>query len=266
MYLHQRIDMPIKGSWAEDYSALPYALKSHMSRYPILSIRETELARKAFYAQCTYVDHQIRLLIGTLREEGLLDDTVILFTSDHGDMLGNHGLWAKTVLFEHAVNIPMILSIPPSLGFQDRCGCTDTRIAALRDVMPTLLELCGIAVPGSVEGMSLLSGEKRNYLYGEHYEDEDAMRMVISGQYKLIWYPVGNRFQLFDLEADPMETEDLFAGDTYSEIFERLADILADNLYGSDSRWIDSGKLVGEPDIPCERTEDRTLRGQRGWR
>ena len=54
------------------------------------------LARMGFYAQCTYIDHQIRLLIGTLREEGILDNTIVMLVSDHGDMLGNHNLWGET--------------------------------------------------------------------------------------------------------------------------------------------------------------------------
>ncbi len=65
--------------------------------------------RRAFYAQCTHIDHQLRVVLGTLREEMMLDNTIILFTSDHGDMLGNHGLWAKRTMYEWSNNVPMIL-------------------------------------------------------------------------------------------------------------------------------------------------------------
>jgi homocitrate synthase len=66
-------------------------------------------ARRAFYALCTHIDHQLSVIVGTLREEALLDDTVICFTSDHGDMLGNHGLWAKQLFYEPSANVPLLL-------------------------------------------------------------------------------------------------------------------------------------------------------------
>ena len=90
--LYERIgvDEPVVAEWAPDTDALPYALRLHRERVagPRTDV-EIRLARQAFYGQCTYIDHQIRLLIGCLREEGILDDTIVLFTSDHGDMLGN---------------------------------------------------------------------------------------------------------------------------------------------------------------------------------
>ena len=115
------------------------------------------LARIGFYAQCTYIDHQIRLLIGMLREADILDETIVMFISDHGDMLGNHNLWAKPPMYEWSAKIPMILL--PHAG-ETRAGASirDDRLAELRDVMPTLLDLCGIAVPEKVEGQSLVSG------------------------------------------------------------------------------------------------------------
>ena len=65
--------------------------------------------RRAFYALCTHIDHQLRVVLGTLREEGLLDDTIILVAADHGDMLGDFGLFAKRTYFERSANVPMIL-------------------------------------------------------------------------------------------------------------------------------------------------------------
>ena len=75
---------------------------------------EVEAARRAFYATLTHIDHQIRVVIGLLREEGLLDDTIIAFTSDHGDMLGDHNRWAKSVLYEMSAKVPLV--IVPAVG------------------------------------------------------------------------------------------------------------------------------------------------------
>lgn len=266
LYKDMEIDVPVVGTWAEDDDSLPYAIKSHKNKYPSMSPVERDLARKAFYAQCTYIDHQIRLLIGTLREEHLLDDTILMFISDHGDMLGNHRLWAKSLLFEYAVHIPMILSLPPSLKSYEINGMRDDRLAVLCDVMPTLLELCDIPIPDSVEGRSLLSGKRREYIYGEHYENEDAVRMVLTEKYKLIWYPVGNRFQLFDISNDPMEEDDISSNSNYSAIMSQLQDALRKRLYGTDMRWLENQRFVGEPEIPFKTHTDRTLRAQRGWR
>ena len=78
----------------------------------------------------------------------------------------------------------------------------DDRLAAQADIMPTLLELCDIRVPDSVEGLSLIGNKRHEYLYGEHWDDERASRMIRKDNYKLIYYPVGDRIQLFDLEGD----------------------------------------------------------------
>lgn len=266
MYRNLGVDEPFIGDWAEDAQSLPYALKLHMDKRSPLDPTGTRLARMGFYAQCTYIDHQMRLLIGTLSEEGLLDDTIILFTSDHGDMLGNHDLWAKPTMHEWSSRVPMILM--PTAAY-DRTGHhqVDDRLVALRDVMPTLLDLAGIPIPKTVEGHSLLSNYCRDHLYCEHWEDDRAMRMMRTGQHKLIWYPVGNRIQLFDLEADPHEMRDLAADPAYARVRAGLTDLLAGSLYGSDlDKWVCDGQLVGEPDKEFTPAPSRGLAGQRGWR
>jgi arylsulfatase A-like enzyme len=259
------VDEPFVGEWAQELDDLPYALKLHRDKRAHMTSTEARLARMGFYAQCTYIDHQIRLLIGKLREEGLLDDTIIMFTSDHGDMLGNHHLWAKPPMFEWSVRIPMILV--PTAEY-DRLGHhqIDDRLVELRDVMPTLLDLCSIPIPKTVEGHSLLSDYRRDHLYGEHWEDDRAMRMIRADQYKLIWYPVGNRFQLFDLEQDPEEMCNLAKDPKVAHVRQRLVDLLVRNLYGSDLAWVQNGMLMGEPDKEFEPSPNRGLTAQRGWR
>jgi arylsulfatase A-like enzyme len=266
LYREMGIDQRFIGAWAEDFQSLPYALKYHTRKFPSLREKEIDLARKGFYAQCTYIDHQIRLLIGTLREEELLDDTIIVFTGDHGDMLGNHNLWSKPPMFEYASKIPLIFSVPSGLLPEDKATGVETRFAALRDIMPTLLDLCSIPIPETVEGRSLYSDTPRESIYCEHYEDERAMRMVRKDSYKLIWYPAGNRFHLFDLEEDPMELEDLSDNHEYANIKKELQFILLENLYGSDLQWVNNDTLVGLPDKQFVPFRDRGLLAQRGWR
>ena len=125
---------------------------------------QTQAARQAFYALCTHIDHQLRLVIGTLRQEKLLDDTTILFTSDHGDMLGNHGLWGKRRMYEDSNQIPFIVSLadhhPAAQAFNT--GEQDTRLLGLQDLIPSLLDISNITIPDSCEGKSFLNTNEKS--------------------------------------------------------------------------------------------------------
>lgn len=265
MYRHIEVDMPFVGEWAQDFDRLPYCLKTRALR----NLPETEdairLARQGFYALVTHIDHQMRLVLGMLSEEGLMDDTIVVFTCDHGDMLGNHGQWAKGIMYEDSAKIPLVLM--PTAEYRE-CGhhVFDDRLATLGDVMPTLLEMCGIPVPETVEGMSLVGEARRDLLYGEHYEGDQATRMVRDARHKLIWYPVGNQVQLFDLSVDPNELHDCSEDPSCSAIRARLESELAKRLYGDDLKYVKDGRLVGEPDKPWEPRPNRRWSGQRGWR
>ena len=207
-------------------------------------------------------------MIGTLREQGVVDDTIIMFTADHGDMEGNHRVWNKMVYYEGSAKIPMLLT--GSAALKDRVGFDrrDDRLVAQADVMPTLLDLCGIPAPDSVEGVSMVSGPRREYLYGQFYENEYATRMVHDGRHKLVYYAVGNRTQLFDLEQDPDEIRSLADDPSYADVRDRLTGLLIQNLYGSDLEWLDGDKVVGLPDREwtSEYDYDLGFSAQRGYR
>ena len=267
MDLYQDADIPAAymGDWSRRFEDLPYALQARRTVPPAFDAHQLRLARQAFYAQCTHIDHQIRLVIGLLREEGLLDNTIIGFTCDHGDLLGDHGLYAKTVFYEDAAKIPMILVPTAEYAHLGHHG-EDDRLCELRDVMPTLLEMCGIPIPDTVEGISLCSDQRRDYLYGEHSENDAATRMVRSQRYKLIYYPVGNRFQLFDLEQDPNEQHDLSGDMAHALVKEELEQEMIRHMHGVDLAWIRDSKLVGLPDKAYVPGPNHGLSGQRGWR
>jgi arylsulfatase A-like enzyme len=202
---------------------------------------------------------------GTLREEGLLDNTILLFTSDHGDMLGKHGLWAKRLFYEESAQVPMILcgtaaQAEAQVGF----GRVDDRLVGWQDVMPTLLELAGVDIPEHVQGMSMVGATRRQTLYGEVGEATRATRMLHDGRHKLIYYPVGNRLQLFDLESDPQELTDLSEAQDSAPVRRRLEQALMAELYGSDREWVKDGELVGLPDAEVSPQSNRGLSGQRG--
>lgn len=230
----------------------------------IYSDKEIRRARRAFYAQCTHIDYSIRLLIGTLRECNLLDDTILVFLSDHGEMLFDHGMVAKRCFYEQSARVPFILSGKP---LEDRAGTVVHDLAEMADVMPTLLDLCGVPVPDTVEGRALLAPDtqKRPYVYGEVGEGNKATRMIRKGRYKLIYYPWGNLSQLFDLEADPGETHDCAGEPACADALAELQALLTANLHGGDLAWLKDGRLVGF-EVPDYREKpDYGLYNQRGY-
>jgi arylsulfatase len=267
LYRQMALDEPLVGEWAEGDGDVPWMLAAARRRgvadgTPAVQ-EQLRLARAAFYALCTHIDHQLRVVIGTLREEGLLQNTIVCFTSDHGDMLGKHRLWAKRLFYEESANVPMILLGPVG---DDRVGVNqvDTRLAGWQDVMPTLLELAGLEVPASVEGVSMIGEVKRKLLYGEFGEVRQATRMIRKGRYKLIYYAAGNVRQLFDLDEDPEECYDLVDLVEHDALLQELTAALVDQLYGSDMEWLQNGVLVGLPSEPFVAGANRGLTGQRG--
>lgn len=266
MYRDLPIDAPIEDGWAESGEKpgeLPFAVASKRRRNDKYAAGQIAAIRRAFYALCTQIDHQLRLVIGTLREEMLLDDTIILFTSDHGDMLGDHRLWAKSLFYQGAVNIPMIL-VGPRGDAAIGAHAVDDRLVTLADVMPTLLGLAGIPVPEGVTGSSMVSGPPRATVYGEFGTGDGATRMIRDARHKLIYYPVGNTRQLFDLLADPQETTDLAGDPHHAQTLEALTVRLIGELYGSDLAWIREGRLVGLPNREAGPRLNRDLSSQRG--
>jgi arylsulfatase A-like enzyme len=115
MYRDVEVPEPVIGDWiAGDPESLPVALQRAMRNMDDagrhFSQSDVAAIRRAFYALCTHIDHQLRLVLATLRERGMMSNTIICFTSDHGDMLGDHRLWAKRWMYDGSNRVPMLLS------------------------------------------------------------------------------------------------------------------------------------------------------------
>ena len=262
MYRDISIDSAVHADW-EKSKHIP-ALDAVRSYWPVGENPDKhKQLRQAFYALCTHIDHQLRIILGTLREEDLLDDTIILFSADHGDMLGDFGLWAKRLFYEGSSAVPMIL-IDRANSRRVKADHIDSRLVGLQDIMPTLLDLAGIDVPSSVEGLSMIQPKQRKYLFGECREDSGATRMVHDGRHKLIWYPAGNVFQLFDLDKDPREQVDCIDAAEYAGTQKVLKEMMVSQLHGVDLAWQKDGQLIGF--APPQQTfkADRAMSGQRG--
>ncbi|MBP1963346.1 arylsulfatase [Paenibacillus aceris] len=214
MYMKKELPEPCVGDWAavhdvpED-AAAPHAWRGVRSREEIMR------ARAGYYGSINFIDHQIGRLLIYLQNNRLLDQTLIIFTSDHGDMLGDHNLWRKTYAYEGSAHIPLIVRLPKS------CGKPIAEVAepvTLQDIMPTILEATGVSIPETVDGRSLLglmrgeSNEWREYVHGEHstcYSEVQEMQYLTDGKMKYIWLPRAEEEQLFHLGSDPYECIDL---------------------------------------------------------
>jgi len=176
-------------------------------------------ARRAYYGAISYVDDRASRLVGLLRDTGRLDSTVVIVTSDHGEMLGERGAWYKMSFFEGAARVPLIVRAPALFP----PGRVPTAVSTM-DLLPTLVglahdgDLSGIV--GALDGRSLLphlSGAPDHDEVAAEYLAEGAIApivMIRRGRHKFIRSPA-DPDQLFDLAADPLERANL-AGDPAS--------------------------------------------------
>ena len=167
----------------------------------------TRVQRQEYYAIITHMDHQIGRILRAVEAADLEGETWIIYSSDHGLAVGQHGLMGKQNMYDHSLRVPFIVTGP---GVE--AGQRVEEPIYLQDVMPTVLELAGADVPDAVQYHSvlpLLDGEASPYdaIYGAYLEDRQ--RAIVADGYKLILYPRAERVRLFNLADDPYEMHDL---------------------------------------------------------
>ena len=194
-----------------------------------------------YYAHCSALDDMIGMLRKTLAETGLMDNTILLFTSDHGDLLGSHGYYKKQQPYEESIHIPMLYYIPEKLGGQP------LKLDALinsEDIMPTLLGLCDVEIPKTVEGKDF-----SNYLKGgENPGDTVTLLSCIQpfGQWsrkaggkefrglrsKHYTYTrdINEPWQLFDNRKDPYQMHNLVDEAEYELLVQSFDSLLQQKL------------------------------------
>lgn len=193
-------------------------------------------ARRAYYGNCSYVDDKVGELLAELDRQGLADNTVVFFASDHGEMLGEHGMWSKRCFYEGSASVPLVMRWPD----RRHAGRRVSTATSLLDVYPTLLELAGAAPPDDIDGQSLVplaSGESEgsDEAFCE-YNGDGALapcRMIRSGSYKLS-VAHGQTAELFDIEADPEEMTNLIDAPEHAVARDRLMARLTDGWDGAD--------------------------------
>ena len=215
-YRHDEIDLPRLG--IGDVKMDPHSrrlIDGIGMQDPAPTLDEVRNARHAYYGSLSYIDERFAELTQALEESGFADNTISIVTADHGDMLGERGLWFKMNWFEHSARVPMIVHAPQRFR--------PHRVAAavsLVDILPTLLDLArdGKDAPADLvtEGRSLVphleGGSGHDEVIGE-YTGEGASApgvMIRRGHFKFIYCPT-DPDQLYDLSADPLELTNLAA-------------------------------------------------------
>lgn len=199
-----------------------------------------------YYASITFLDAQVGRVLAALKESGQYDNTLIVFTSDHGLAIGSHGLFGKQNLYDHSMHSPLIMAGPGIAA-----GKQSDALCYLLDLFPTLGERCAVPTPDGSEGRSLapvLAGKQkatRDVIFTAYTRVQRAIR---DDRWKLIVYPQVHKTQLFDLQNDPGETRDLAGDAAHAAEVERLTKLLAAEQKKAD----DTLPLKAEPRQPLE--------------
>ena len=161
-----------------------------------------------YYGVITYLDEQIGRILDALKESGEYENTIIIFSSDHGLALGSHGLMGKQSLYEDAMKAPLIVAGP---GIAPGTPGKSDALVYLHDLYPTICQLTGATVPDGLDARSLapiLHGKSQRVCDALFTAYRDVQRAVRDERWKLIYYPKIERWQLFDLQRDPEELND----------------------------------------------------------
>lgn len=224
------------------------------------SPEERRKVQEAYLSMITHVDEQVGRILDYLEEIGELDNTFIIYTSDHGEMLGDHGDWGKCVYNENSVKVPFICRYPKH--FQP--GSRDKRFVDLYDILPTFLDAAGIDLDDCEDqcsekfiGASFLKPESEhrdfNYQWCE-FGDFPRLRWVMmrDQRYKYVFFHNGGFERFFDLKNDPQELHDLFGTPELPEAdFHRLKEkcIAMETKWGPEGAVVD-GEMVVTPHNP----------------
>ncbi len=224
-----------------------------------LSEKRIDRARTGYYGEVSFVDAQIGRLLNYMKrfDAGSVENTWFIFTSDHGDMLGDHNLWRKTYAYEGSARIPLLIC-PPLWSEPTKRDCAE-EVVELRDIMPTILDITGVEIPETVIGENLLPLTKapaeswRTYIHGEHsdcYGPSSEMHYVTDGRRKFVWLPLVDMQQFFDLEADPTECHNLIDDPAHTDEVDTWRSYLVKELSDRDCGWVKDGQLYCPPDEP----------------
>ncbi len=259
MYDDFDIPQAIMGDWvgAEDepQSLIADRIARKSDR---ISPQVLQRARRCYYGQITHIDYQLGRLFGELKARELYDNTIIVITSDHGEHLGDHGLFAKSTFLESSARVPIILRAPREHGMYNR---RDQTPALTADIAPTLLELVGLAPDAAMDGVSLLQLPEERIVFGETRQSVFAT----DGAFKFIHYFANGAEQLFDLSRDADDRANLAGRDATVDAKAALkAELIA--YLGANQRpsVVDGELLVTESTLDIDQLRAQNTAAWRG--
>lgn len=215
MYINQAMPAPPVGDWVGEDAEAFVTHDVNASRGKLSDIR-LQRARTGYFGLISHIDAQVSRFFNVLQRHLFIhpNEVFSVFTADHGEMLGDHHFWRKTVAYEGSAKVPLLMRGPADMGIGR--GTRVPSVVEHRDLMPTFLDAAGVPIPDTVEGASLLPlarGESlpwRDYIHGEH-EGPFGMQYMTDAREKYIWHWKTDEEQLFDLDADPQECVNLAA-------------------------------------------------------
>lgn len=249
LYRHMDMPEPVRGDWSETLERIPQGFLQPtytLNNAYRLSAERLKDVKRAYYACITQIDYSLGLLFARMRELGLLENTWIIFTSDHGDMMGDHRMGAKSVFFEGSAHVPCLVR-PPS-GSRDRHPLASRRcdtLVDLADLLPTVLGMAGIEGGFAGDGADMLRFVERpdesRVFFGSCGGQYFA---VIEGDYKYTWTAAGGAELLFDLRRDPYERQNLAARDEHRDRLAAMRGKLVERLQAHHPQLVDNGRLL----------------------
>ncbi len=252
MYKDEKLPEPLMGGWA--IKTDEYKSGKDVNCFKgIIGHKELKRAKAAYYGSITHIDHQIGRFLIALDEYEERNNTIFLFVSDHGDMLGDHNWFRKSLPYEGSTRVPFFIYDPGNI-LEGKRGQTFKEIVELRDIMPTLLDISNIDIPNTVEGLNLrelIHGDKdewREYIHGEHSFGLDSNHYIVTEKDKFLWFSQRGEEQYFDLEEDPNELVNLINDEKHKERIDYLRNILIKELDGREEGYSDGERLLkGNP-------------------
>lgn len=243
------------GAWAERYACRGMKLPPDTWRGD-LGEKQVRGSRQGYYGSISFVDEQVGRILDALEERGQLENTLILYTSDHGDMTGDQNLWRKTYAYEPSAHIPLLIRWPECFISARRGQVLDQPVE-IRDVLPTVLDAAGaLSDPQRFDGRTLLdlirghTTDWRAFIDLEHdvcYARENHWNALTDGKAKYIFHALDGWQQLFDLEHDPAELHDLASDPAHSQTLRLWRRRLIDHLRPRGRMFVVNDDLALRP-------------------
>ena len=247
--LYENIPMPeaVHGDWSATLEQTPQGFMEgcyENTNMHFFGPEQIAACRRAYYAMITQVDYSLGRLFGCLRENNLFQNTWVIFTADHGEMLGDHFMSQKNLFFEGSAHVPLLI-LPPAGRFANTNRKVDT-LVEIADIYPTILEMAGVRPPEFVQGRSLLGEVEDRVFFGNTLNTHFC---VMEDRLKLVYCASGGHTLLFDLANDPMERHDLSHDPAYAEKKERLWKLLVEHTRQYTPQVLDGDNFITQKAI-----------------